>query len=190
MIDRVAPRLSSHGFKVLFDLIASQPSPPRIQEFPYEFAERHAGISKMDGRVVIEYLGLILTKLTGDLVPPRFLMFGLVGASGVVVQLTAVTACKAFGLPFLTSQIIAAMVAMTSNYLINNIITYRDRRLRGLKLLTGYLRFCLLCSVGLVANVAVAHLAHEYTPIWWLASAAGAVAGAAWNYVSTSVAVW
>ncbi len=190
LIDRVAPQLSSHGFKVLFDIIASQSHPPRISEFAYEFAERQAGASKMDGRVIIEYLGLILTKLTGNLVPPRFLLFGLVGASGVVVQLAVVSACHAIGLVFMLSQVIAALTAMTSNFLINNIITYRDRRLSGVRLLTGYLRFCLLCSVGLIANVAVANLAHEHTSIWWLASAAGAVAGAAWNYVSTSVAVW
>jgi dolichol-phosphate mannosyltransferase len=190
LIDRVAPHLSSQGFKVLFDIIASQPAPPRIVEFPYVFAERQAGDSKMDGRIIIEYLGLILTKLTGNLVPPRALIFFLVGATGLVVQLAVVNACHAIGLAFMLSQVIGAGTAMTSNFLINNMFTYRDRRLRGLKLLTGYLRFCALCGVGLIANVAVANLVHEHTPLWWLASAAGAFAGAAWNYVSTSLAVW
>ena len=82
------------------------------------------------------------------------------------------------------------MTAMTTNFLINNSVTYRDRRLRGLKLLTGYLRFCALCGVGLIANVAVADLVHQHTPLWWLAGTAGAVFGAVWNYVSTSLAVW
>jgi dolichol-phosphate mannosyltransferase len=190
LIDRVAPHLSSQGFKVLFDIIASQPSPPRIVEFPYVFAERQAGDSKMDGRIIIEYLGLILTKLTGNLIPPRALIFFLVGATGLVVQLAVVNVCHAVGLTFMVSQVVGAITAMTSNFLINNIFTYRDRRLRGLKLITGYLRFCALCGVGLIANVAVANLVHEHTPLWWLASAAGAFAGAAWNYVSTSLAVW
>jgi dolichol-phosphate mannosyltransferase len=190
LIDRVAPRLSSHGFKVLFDIIASQPAPPRIREFPYAFAERQSGASKMDGRIVIEYLGLILTKLTGDILPQRFLMFGLVGLSGVAVHMAVLYAGKAAGLAFIASQTLAAVTAMTSNYLINNTVTYRDRRLRGMKLVTGYLRFCALCGVGLLANIAVANLVHEHTPWWGLAAAAGAFAGAAWNYVSTSVAVW
>ena len=189
-IERVILHLSSQGFKVLFDIIASQPSPPRIMEFPYVFAERQAGDSKMDGRVIIEYLGLILAKLTGNLIPPRALIFFLVGATGLVVQLVVVNICHGFGLAFMLSQIIAAVTAMTSNFLINNMVTYRDRRLRRLKLLTGYLRFCALCGVGLIANVAVASLIHEHTPLWWLASGAGAFAGAAWNYVSTSLAVW
>jgi dolichol-phosphate mannosyltransferase len=190
LIDGVAPQLTSHGFKVLFDIIASQPTPPRIKEFPYEFAERHTGDSKMDGRIVIEYLGLILTKMTGNLLPPRFLMFGLVGVSGLVVHMAMLYSGRALGLEFMISQVLAATTAMTSNFLINNTVTYRDRRLRGMRLLTGYLRFCGLCAVGLIANVAVANLVHEHTPLWWLAGAAGAVSGAAWNYVSTSLAVW
>lgn len=190
LIERVARQLSNHGFKVLFDIIASQPAPIAIKEFPYEFAERQAGASKMDGRVVIEYLGLILTKLTGNLLPPRFLMFGLVGAGGLVVHMAVLYAGKGLGLAFLPSQVAAATTAMTSNYLINNRVTYRDRRLRGMRLLTGYARFCGLCSLGLIANVAVANLVKDYTPWWGLAGASGALAGAAWNYVSTSVAVW
>ncbi|HEY7851525.1 MAG TPA: GtrA family protein [Caulobacteraceae bacterium] len=79
---------------------------------------------------------------------------------------------------------------MTTNYLINNEITYRDRRLRGGKLVVGYLRFCALCGVGLIANVAVADLAQRHLHLWWAAGFLGAVFGAVWNYVSTSLAVW
>ncbi|MDB5483653.1 MAG: dolichol monophosphate mannose synthase [Caulobacteraceae bacterium] len=190
LIEAVAPRLSDQGFKVLFDIIASQPAPPRIVELPYAFAERQAGTSKMDGRIVIDYLGLILTKFTGNVLPPRFLLFALVGASGVVVHMAMLYAGRAAGLSFMVSQVIAAVTAMSSNFLINNRVTYRDRRLHGLALFTGYLRFCALCAVGLVANIAIANLVHEHTPWWWLAGAAGAVAGAAWNYVSTALAVW
>jgi dolichol-phosphate mannosyltransferase len=190
LIERVAPNLSNQGFKVLFDIIASQPTPPRIKEFPYDFAARRTGDSKMDGRVVIEYLGLILAKLSRNLLPQRFLMFGLVGLSGLVVHLSVLYAGKAAGLNFLVCQTMAAVTAMTSNFLINNSVTYSDRRLRGVKLITGYLRFCGLCAIGLIANVAVGHMVHEHTPFWGLAAVAGAIAGAAWNYVSTSVAVW
>jgi dolichol-phosphate mannosyltransferase len=189
-VERVAPRLSNHGFKVLFDIIASQPKPLRIVETPYAFAERQAGDSKLDGRVVIEYLGLILSKLTRNVVPPRALLFGLVGATGLVVHFLALYLCRSLDLTFLVSQSLAALTAMTSNFLINNQVTYRDRRLRGLRLLTGYLRFCGLCGLGLVANVAIAELIHPYTPLWWIPAAAGAVFGAIWNYVSTSLAVW
>ena len=190
LVERVAPRLSDQGFKILFDIIASQPSPLRIVETPYAFAERQAGASKLDGRVVIDYLGLILSKMTQGLIPPRALMFGLVGSSGVIVHLAVLYLCRALGFRFVGAQEIAAVTAMTSNFLINNQVTYRDRRLRGARLLVGYVRFCALCGLGLFANVAIADLVHRWTPLWWLAGAAGALFGAIWNYVSTSLAVW
>jgi dolichol-phosphate mannosyltransferase len=190
LVERVAPRLSNQGFKILFDIIASQPGPLRIAETPYAFAERQSGASKLDGRVVIEYLGLILSKLTQGVVPPRALLFGLVGSSGVIVHLAVLYFCQTLALTFVNAQVVAALTAMTSNYLINNQVTYRDRRLRGWRLLGGYLRFCALCGLGLVANVAIADLVHQWTPHWWVAGAAGALFGAVWNYVSTSLAVW
>jgi dolichol-phosphate mannosyltransferase len=190
LIERVAPKLTTEGFKVLFDIIASQPEPLRVVEEPYVFRERLAGGSKLDRRVVVDYLGLLLSKLSGGIIPTRALMFGLVGASGLVVQLLALKGFLVAGLEFSWAQFAASMVAMTSNYLINNEVTYRDRRLRGGSLLIGYLRFCALCGVGLIANVAVADLAQRHLHLWWAAGFLGAVFGAVWNYVSTSLAVW
>jgi len=189
-VEAVAPRLSREGFKILFDIIASQPAPLRILELPYAFSRRQSGESKLDRRVVVEYLGLLLARLSGNLIPPRALMFGLVGASGLLVHLGVLRVGLAFNLRFALAQTVAAVVAMTSNFLINNAVTYRDRRLAGAPFFIGYLRFCALCGVGLIANVAVADLVHRHAPIWWLAGVAGALFGAVWNYVSTSLAVW
>jgi len=188
--EAAAPRLSIEGFKILFDIIASQPTPLRITEIPYAFAERTSGESKLDRRVVIEYLGLILAKVTYNRVSVRALMFGLVGASGLVIHLTVLRVVLGMGAGFALAQSIAAVTAMTSNFAINNAVTYRDRRLTGAALIAGYLRFCALCSIGLIANVAVAELVHRHTPLWWLAGVSGALFGALWNYVSTSLAVW
>jgi dolichol-phosphate mannosyltransferase len=190
VVERVAPRLSVEGFKILFDIIASQPTPLGIVEMPYAFRERQRGESKLDRRVIIEYLGLVLAKLTYNRVSVRALMFLLVGASGLVIHLAVLRMMIGLGLAFAVAQLVAAVTAMTSNFLINNAVTYRDRRLTGTALLIGYLRFCALCSIGLIANVAVADLVHRHAPIWWLAGISGALFGALWNYVSTSVAVW
>jgi dolichol-phosphate mannosyltransferase len=190
IFDEAASKLSDQGFKILFDLIATRRAPTRLLELPYTFAARQAGESKLDAMAVSDYLGLIVSRLSGNLIPPRALLFFVVGASGLLVNLAAAWIGLRAGLPFALAQGIAAFIAMTSNYLINNEITYRDRRLRGLKLLVGYLRFCALCGVGLVANVAVAELTYHLFGIWWAATVAGAVFGAVWNYVSTSLAVW
>jgi dolichol-phosphate mannosyltransferase len=188
MIEAVAPALATAGFKVLFDILASQNTPPRYLELPYEFRARVAGDSKLDNGVVVQYLGLLIAKLSRDVISPRFIMFALVGATGVGVHLVILRSLLHFG--FSAAQLTAALGAMTSNYLLNNAITYRDRRKRGAALITGYFKFVLLCSVPLAANVAVATMVYERGPSWWVAGVAGAVVAAVWNYVTTSRAVW
>jgi dolichol-phosphate mannosyltransferase len=190
LVEAVSSRISKDGFKILFDIIASQKTEMRIVELPYRFRERMSGDSKLDKRIVVEYMGLIIAKATGDLISPRALMFGIVGASGLVVHLTSLRLLLSGNVPFSFAQTVAAITAMTTNFLINNAVTYRDRRLRGVQLLTGYLRFCGLCLVGLLANIIVADLVFNSTRNWWLAGAGGAAFGAIWNYVSTSFAVW
>jgi dolichol-phosphate mannosyltransferase len=187
-VDAVASKLDTAGFKVLFDIVACQDTPLRALELPYTFRAREAGDSKLDNGVVVQYLGLLTAKLTKDTISPRFLMFALVGASGVVVNLVILDVLKQYG--FALAQTIAALGAMTSNYLINNWVTYRDRRKKGLGLITGYFKFVMLCSVPLAANVAVATMVFQHGAAWMVAGIAGAIVAAAWNYVTTSKAVW
>jgi dolichol-phosphate mannosyltransferase len=189
-IDRVAGRLEPSGFKILFDIIASQEEPLRVKELPYAFQAREAGESKLDGRVALEYLGLVAAKLSGDLISPRMVFFGLVGLSGVLVHMTVLWLTQSLGLAFALAQGVAALTAMTSNYFVNNSVTYRDRRLKGWRLAGGYLRFCALCAVGLAANVAVGAELHAHGFGWAVAGLAGAACGAMWNYVSTYLGVW
>lgn len=188
VVEAAAPRLSTDGFKILFDIIASSATPLRILEMPYGFGDRARGRSKMDSRAVLDYLGLVTAKLSHGLISPRMLGFLMVGASGVLVHLAVLRGLLFVG--FTGAQFIAAATAMTTNYALNNSLTYRDRRKRGVALLTGYLRFCLVCSLGLAANVAVATLVREHGEVWWLAGLAGAAVGALWNYVASSLVVW
>ena len=132
-------------------------------------------------------MGLLVAKLSRDVISPRFLMFAMVGASGVIVHLAILRSLLGFG--FAWAQFGAALGAMTSNYLINNAVTYRDRRKSGWGLISGYLKFCLLCSAPLAANVGVGTFVSAHTSVWWVAGIAGAVMGAVWNYVTTSRAV-
>ncbi|MEJ0064591.1 MAG: glycosyltransferase family 2 protein [Caulobacteraceae bacterium] len=187
-IDRVADQLEPSGFKILFDIIASQPQPLRVQELPYAFAAREAGVSKLDNRVALEYLGLVASKLSRGLFSPRIVFFGLVGLSGVAIHMGVLWVAQ--GLGFAIAQAMAGVTAMTSNYFINNVITYRDKRLKGWKLFTGYLRFCALCAIGLVASVGVGSELHAHGAPWPVAGFVGAVSGSIWNYVSTYLGVW
>jgi dolichol-phosphate mannosyltransferase len=190
--ETTAPRLSTEGFKILFDLLASIPDPIRVAELPYRFRDRLAGESKLDRRVVIEYLSLILNKATGGMIPTRAVMFALVGSTGFLVNVAVALTLKALPTPltFAEIQLLAAFVAMTSNFAINNAVTYFDRRKKGLALVTAYIRFCLLCSAGLFVNVAVASFLNDRLAMPVTSAVAGAAFGAVWNYVTTALAVW
>lgn len=189
--EELAPKLSSQGFKILLDIVASAAGSLRIRELPFVFRERQHGESKLDTLVTLDYLGLLVSKFFGDMVSVRFLMFSLVGASGVVVHLAALRfALTGLGLDFYAAQTLATFVAMTTNFFLNNRLTYRDRRLTGLAMLRGLLTFYLVCSVGVLANVGVATMVFANQPIWWIAGTAGAAMGVVWNYAASSVLTW
>jgi dolichol-phosphate mannosyltransferase len=58
----LAPRLSGRGYKLLLDILASADRPLAIGELAYRFRARHAGASKLDARVLFEFLALIREK--------------------------------------------------------------------------------------------------------------------------------
>jgi len=87
--------------------------------------------------------------------------------------------------------VVATMAAMTFNFTLNNLLTYRDRRLRGLGLIRGWMTFNLACSVGAIANVGVAsYLFGTHKDLWAISALAGIVVGAVWNYALTQTYTW
>jgi len=190
-LEELAPRLSPVGFKILLDIAATGGERLTIAEQPYVFGTRFDGESKFNAQIGVEFLGLLLAKMTGDLVDPRFLFFAIVGTLGLVVHLIALRLSLIF-LPdaFRAAQIIATLVAMTSNFLLNNELTYRDRRLKGVAMLRGFVLFCLIGSVGALTNVDLASWLYTERQVWWVAGAAGALMGALWNYAMSTLFVW
>jgi dolichol-phosphate mannosyltransferase len=190
VFEDVAPHLSTGGFKVLLDILASCRAPLRIAELPYRFRPRNAGRSKLNELVVVDFAALLVSKATRDTVSPRFLMFAIVGATGLAVHVLALKFLLAVRLPFETAQVGASYIAMTSNFMLNNVLTYGDQRLRGLRALKGFVSFVAVCSVGTLANVGVAKMIYAQEPNWLLAGVAGAVMAAVFNYAVTSVLTW
>ena len=189
--DAIAAKLSPVGFKILLDIVATAGPSLRVAEQSYVFGKREQGESKFNVQIGLEFLGLLLAKLTGDLVDPRFIFFALVGTTGLAVHLVVLKlALFGFAPNFATAQSIATFVAMTSNFLLNNELTYRDRRLKGLAMFGGFLGFCAIGSVGALTNVGLANWLYSERSVWWVAGAAGAIMGALWNYALSSLFVW
>ena len=184
-------RTSGLGFKLLLDLFASSPRPLRFKELPFEFRTRQAGESKVDGQVVWEYFMLLLDKSIGRYVPVRLVAFALVGGSGVVVHFAALLLFyQGLSLPFAWGQGLATLLAMTSNFTLNNLITYRDRWLTGWHWLRGWLSFALVCGLGAIGNVGVASYLFGQDLHWGLSAMAGIVVGTVWNYAVTASYTW
>src|SRR5262249_37444758 len=185
-------RLSSIGFKILLDILASSPQPLQVKEIPFHFRERHAGESKFDALIGWEYLMLLADKMVGHIIPIRFVLFALIGGLGLLVHLTILWLClNPLHLTFAISQATATGVAIIGNFTLNNWLTYRDRRLTGWGFALGLLSFALICSFGAVANVGIATLlfAQQHS-VWWVAGIAGALMSSVWNYAVTSALTW
>jgi dolichol-phosphate mannosyltransferase len=183
--------LSGQGFKILLDLFASSPQPLKFAEVPLTFRQRLYGDSKLDTMVAWEYLMLLLQKLVGPAVPVRFLLFSMIGGLGVGTHLlTLWFGTHMLSIAFPIAQAVATVVAMTGNFLLNNLFTYRDRRLRGRRLITGLISFYAVCGAGGAANVGVASYVMGGHHSWWLAGLAGAAVSAVWNYAMSSIFTW
>ena len=83
----LAPSLSSQGFKILLDLLATARGSLRTLELPSVFRERQHGTSKLDSKVALDFAALVVAKLTNDVISARFMLFCLVGLTGLAVHL-------------------------------------------------------------------------------------------------------
>jgi dolichol-phosphate mannosyltransferase len=183
-------RLSGKGFKILLDVVASAPDRLRVAEVPYTFKERLHGESKLDSLVIWDFGMLLAEKTIGRYVPVRFLAFSLVGGAGVLVHMAVLAALRMAQVSFSNAQAVATIVAMIFNFWLNNLLTYRDRRLRGSKWLTGLLSFVAACGLGAVANVGIASYLFASHTQWVLAALAGIAVGAVWNFAITQLYTW
>jgi dolichol-phosphate mannosyltransferase len=191
LFEETVRRVTGKGFKILLDIVLSARREIRIREFAYEFKARRHGESKLDVVAALEYLYLVADKTLGRLVPVSFVLYVLAGLSGLVLHLAALGILhRAAGLYFATAQTIATVLAMTSNFLVNNAVTFRARRLTGRLLVPGLAMYILVCSFGAVVNVRIAEYFFENRIPWWLAGSIGALIGAVWNYAVSTQVVW
>ena len=191
IVEREAHKLSSQGFKLLLDIVLTADRPLRIVELPYRFGSRHAGESKLGTQVVLDFIGLLLAKATNDVLSVRFIFFSFIGLTGIGVHFVALAAAiHLTRTPFIWAQTFATAVAIGSNFVLNNAITYRDQRLHGWRFVTGMLWFYAICLIGASANIGISRWIFSNEPIWWAAGLAGGILGVLWNYLVASAFVW
>lgn len=191
LFEETVHHMTGKGFKILLDIVLSTGRELRTREFPYEFRARQHGESKLDVVVGLEYLYLLVDKTLGRLVPVSFVLYVLAGLSGLLLHLSILGVLyRLAGVSFVDAQISATVVAMISNFLVNNAVTFRSRRLRGILLAAGLTAYMAICGLGAIVNVQCAEYLYENSIHWWFAGAAGALIGAVWNYAVSTQIVW
>ncbi len=159
---------------------------------PYTFRARRMGESKLDSKVLLDFIELLLARSVRRYVPVRFVMFSLVGGawhSGAHGCSRLVFRRIGPSLPHRTDGRDGHCDG--DEFVRNNVFTYFDRRLRGWQLLKGWISFALASSVGALANVGVAiYLFESMGRIWYASALAGILVGAAWNFAVTALYAW
>ena len=117
----------------------------------------------------------MLDNSIGRVLPVRFLMFILVGCVGSLTHLLVLTVFFLYlGQPFLVSQGIAVVFSMTQNFVVNNMLTYRDMRLQGGgQFIRGLLGFYIACGIGGVVSTILADFLYQHGAHWFLGHSAG-----------------
>ena len=158
------------GYKILIEVLG-RGNIGSVAEVGYVFQERQEGESKVTWRQYVDYLLHLLrlrsrgriTKLREKLRVPvkRFFKFGLVGFSGVFVDMVIfylLSDASTLGWGRTRSKIIAAEVAVLNNFLWNDLWTFRDlaqQQFGRRKLIKRFVKFNLICLVGIGLNLII-----------------------------------
>ena len=92
----------------------------KIKEVGYKFKNRILGESKMSFLTILELFSLVISQILKGKVSIRFILFCIVGLSGILVQLLVTGLMLILINEFSTSQTVGIVAAMTSNYFLNN----------------------------------------------------------------------
>lgn len=160
------------GYKILLEVIG-RGNVGRITEVGYVFQERQEGESKVTWRQYVEYLMHLaklrsrgrISRLKEKFQLGRFLRFGLVGFSGVFVDLAAFYFLRTqLGLGIARSTILSAEVAVINNFIWNDLWTFGDiaRGQRGKRQrFKRFLKFNTICLMGIVLQALIVSLLHD-----------------------------
>lgn len=187
--------LNPVGYKILLEVIA-RGNISKIAEVGYVFCERQEGESKVTWKQYIEYLQhlirLRLTKKVNVQISfplAKFLRFGLVGLSGVFVDMTILYLLSdpsSLALPLIGSKIIAGEIAIVNNFFWNDAWTFADVSSQQQELHQRLKRFCkfnLICLAGLGLNVLVLNLVFNWIiPNRYIANLIAIAVTTIWNF--------
>lgn len=198
-------KLDPTGYKILLEVLAKAHYRSFV-EVAYVFDRRGAGSSKLGGRQSFEYLVHLvrLAWATGQLA--AWIRYLLVGLSGATIDLVLVYAlAERLAWPTLVSVPVAIELALLSNFLWNQLFTFRrapaggqapspsaieghlDRRE---SVFSRLLRYEKACALGALLNALLTFALAALGARLLLAAGAGVVAGGVWNFGFNIPNIW
>ena len=189
---KLVERIDVNGFKFLYELLSVSNGALNCKEIPLNFMPRKFGESKLDFAIVWDFWISLIHSLSKRVIPRKAISFACVGITGVLVQLVISYSFMWFlGFSFQNVLPIAVVIAATSNYLVNNWLTFRVNRLRNKALLIGLLKFLMVSSLPIIANVGLASSFYKLvSPNTLFSQLAGIIVVFIWNYAASSKLVW
>jgi dolichol-phosphate mannosyltransferase len=185
--------LNPVGYKILLEVIG-RGQVREIAEVGYVFCERKEGESKVTWKQYVEYIHHLLrlrltTGLLGKFPLGRFIRFGLVGLSGVfvdMVMLYLLSDPTTLALPLTRSKIIAGEIAIVNNFLWNDAWTFADvsmQQQEWRQRFKRFLKFNIICLAGLALNVLVLNIVFNFIlPNRYIANLIAIAVATIWNF--------
>ena len=185
-------KIDVNGFKFLYELLAVSKGKLKGTEIELIFQPRIHGASKLDIAIVWDFLVSLVHTFFKRVIPRKAISFAFVGATGVIVQFFVVYSLTSFvGMGFESALPFAVTIAASSNYIINNSLTFRSNRLRNKELIIGLFKFLIVSSLPIFANIGLATSFFNYiSPNMIFSQLAGIIVVYIWNYAASSRLVW
>jgi dolichol-phosphate mannosyltransferase len=192
-------KLNPVGYKILLEVIG-RGDIRQIAEVGYVFCERKEGESKVTWKQYLDYIHHLLRlrlstfqirglSVHNSFPIGRFIRFGLVGLSGVFVDMAVLYLLSdptTLGLPLTRSKIIAGEIAIFNNFLWNDAWTFADvamQQKQWHQRLKRFLKFNIICLAGLVLNVLVLNLVFNFIiHNRYIANLIAIAAATVWNF--------
>ncbi|TGK05620.1 glycosyltransferase family 2 protein [Leptospira langatensis] len=167
-VNEINPR----GFKILLEFLGRSKEELKIEEIPYTFQTRVHGKTKLNNSVIKNFFLAVLDIRFGKWISPTFLLYCIVGATGVIVNLLGFLLGEALDFPELISGysildpvslsvLFGIELSIVSNFLLNNYFTFYERRYSDWKLPFGFALFHSVSLFGILVQILSFHFIYQ-----------------------------
>jgi dolichol-phosphate mannosyltransferase len=185
------------GYKMLLEILVKTKG-ARVKEVPYTFINRRIGTSKLDASVMFDYIRAVLRlyrygksmKQKERRTSVHFLSkagrFYTVGASGLFVNYIASLFFNTLtpSVWYLYSTVIGILISMTSNFFLNKLWTFEDRKFRLKETGIQYGMFIGFSSLGAIVQLLIVYaLVENYNMDYPLALILAVAAASVGNFL-------